>query len=94
MYGGPGIKGNLFNNLADIIGEPRVALITGPPIGSGSDVTYPVIGFVGVVVVAVDKTGEGVLVQLNPVLDPGAILGGKANAGVGQMVYRGISLTR
>jgi Flp pilus assembly protein TadG len=93
LWGGPGLKASLATTLATTIGQPRVVLLTGPPTGAGSTLTYPVVGFTGATVVAVDKY-DGVSLQLCPIVSANATLGGGSDTGPGRFVYRGISLTR
>ncbi len=90
--GGPGMKSSLFDEVATQIGQPRVAVIVGPPSGNGSNVRYPVLGFTGVVIVSVE--GGSIFVQLHPVIDPTARLGGGPDVRPGGFIYRGISVSR
>jgi Flp pilus assembly protein TadG len=94
MYGGPGLKATEQGPLSSIIGRPSVMPIYDTYTSSGANTTYHVIGFVGATVVAVDLTGgnKNVTIQLTPVVDPTAAVGG--STATAPFVYRGVSLTR
>jgi hypothetical protein len=94
MYAGPGLKATEQGPLSSIIGRPNVMPVYDTYTSSGANTMYHIIGFAGATVVAVDLTGanKNVTIQLTPVIDPTATIGGPP--GTAPFVYRGISLTR
>ncbi len=93
MYVGPAIQPALVDDFAAVIGQPRVVVIVGPPVLLGG-LRYPALGFTGATVVAADRSANTITIQLCPVIDTTAVLGGGPSVGYTQFVYRGISLSR
>lgn len=81
--GSPGLKSNLVNDFAAIIGQPRLLPLFKPASqtpyqaasGSGSNTTYNIVGFVGVKVTQASGNGKNMNVSIQPcdVIDPTAV---------------------
>jgi Flp pilus assembly protein TadG len=73
--GDTGISAGIKDNLAAIIGQPRMLpLYQGPVVGNGNNAQYTIVGLAPVRIVAVDFQGQNKYVYVQPAIvdDPGA----------------------
>jgi hypothetical protein len=96
LNGDTGISAGVKDELASIIGEPRIIPIFSKVVGPGNNATYTIVKFVGVRVLEVKLTGsmssKRVTIQPANVMVKGAIAAD--NSGASQFVYSPVWLVR
>jgi Flp pilus assembly protein TadG len=96
LNGDTGISAGVKDELASIIGEPRIIPIFSQVVGPGNNATYTIVKFVGVRVLDVKLTGsmssKRVTIQPANVMVKGAIAAD--NSGTSQFVYSPVWLVR
>ncbi|MGQ9576039.1 MAG: pilus assembly protein TadG-related protein [Thermoguttaceae bacterium] len=98
LNGDTGISAGIKDDLASVIGQPRVVPIFDEVTGNGNNAYYRIVGFVGVRIVYVKLTGsmssKKVLVQPAPVVMAGAIPSTSGSPPVSHFVFSPVVLVR
>lgn len=96
LNGDTGISAGVKDELASIIGEPRIIPVFSTVIGPGNNATYTIVKFVGIRVLNVQLTGsmssKQVIIQPANVIVKGAVSG--STSGISQFVYSPVWLVR
>jgi hypothetical protein len=96
LNGDTGISAGVKDELASIIGEPRIIPIFSTCVGPGNNATYTIVKWCGVRIVDVKLTGnmnqKRVIVQPCPMVTPGAIYGDIE--GGSSLVYTPVTLVQ
>jgi Flp pilus assembly protein TadG len=96
LNGDTGISAGVKDELASIIGEPRIIPIFSSVSGNGNNATYTIVKWQGIRIMAVKLTGsmsqKHVTIQVAPVLTNGVIPG--TTSGTSHYVYSPVVLVR
>jgi hypothetical protein len=96
LNGDTGISAGVKDELASIIGQPRIIPIFSAVSGNGNNATYTIVKWQGVVIVNVKLTGsmsqKNVMVQMAPVLTKGVIP--STTTGTSSYVYSPVVLVK
>jgi hypothetical protein len=92
LNGDTGISAGVKDELASIMGEPRIIPVVGP----GNNATYTIVKFAGVRIMDVKLTGKmsqkRVIIQPCPIVTAGAIYG--ETSGSSSLVFTPVKLVR
>lgn len=96
MYGGPPLSGSLETFLLYSVGQTRIVPVYSSYQNTAQGMTYQVVGFAAVTVVAVNLSGPNPTLTLQPTatLDPSATPGNGGKSGSAAFVYQKIVLSR
>ena len=97
LNGDTGISAGVKDELASIIGEPKVLPVFRDVTGNGNNATYTIEDFVGVRILEVKLTGsvskKRVIIQPATIVTSG-VVGAPGEAGVGHYIYSPAWLVR